>query len=125
MRVRNKQFKLHLNDEEKEQLVKEAAKAGLTKSEFIRRKIADKKINTLPSVNYDELYAKAKGISNSLEKVLKFIYSSKSIPAQAVEDCLVEVNDLLDKTRKEFFGADKKAQKQQIKNLTQEEKINE
>ena len=96
MRKRNKLITVHLNDEENAALIKGAEKANLTKSEFVRRKAANIKINTVPPLDYDTLYAKAKEINTSLEKTLHFISSSKTIPVQVVKNQLDEVRNLID-----------------------------
>ena len=108
MRKRNKLITVHLNDEENAALIKGAEKANLTKSEFVRRKAANVKINTVPPLDYKTLCTKAERINDSLEKTLHFISSTKSIPEQVIEDQLDEVRSFIDEIKKELNNKERK-----------------
>lgn len=86
-------FEVRLSQVEFEVLKSKSADAGLSPSEFIRRRIMDEKIVAAPPVNYFELIREVKRVGSNLNQLLHKLNALGIVHDLELKRCESEIHE--------------------------------
>ena len=92
MRLRSKEFKLRLTEDEHSHLVSQAKKAGLTRAQFLRSVVMNSKLRARPPDTYYQLLKEINAIGTNINQIAHIANSERTIN----NDKLDKVMNLLD-----------------------------
>ena len=92
MRMRDKEFKLRLTEEEHSHLAVQAQKAGLTRAQFLRNVVMGIQLRARPPDTYYQLLKEINAIGTNINQIAHIANSERTIN----NDKLDKVMNLLD-----------------------------
>lgn len=107
MKKRNNAFLIRLNDEEFADLNDKVQKSKLSREEFVRRTLAQKKIVEMPPVDYRRLVFEMRRAGQNLHRLLVIATANHFFEAADIQDCLRELKAVERKIHSSFFAPQK------------------
>ena len=100
-------FLIRLNDEEYERLNALVAKSKLSREDFVRRTLANKKVVELPPVEYGKLIFEMRRVGQNLYRLLTIATVNHFFEAADIQNCLQEIKSLERTIHRSFFAPQK------------------
>ena len=107
MRKRANRIWCRLNDEELAELNEKISKSKLTREEFIRRTLAEKKVVEMPPVDYRRLVFEMRRAGQNLHRLLVIATANHFFEAADIQNCLSELKAVERKIHSSFFAPQK------------------
>lgn len=107
MLKRQNEIKVRLGDDEYESLMEKVRLSGLSREEFIRRTLAQKKVVELPPVDYRRLVFEMRRAGQNLHRLLVIATANHFFEAADILNCLSEIKAVERKIHSSFFAPQK------------------
>lgn len=107
MLKRQNEIKVRFGDEEYEALMGKVRLSGLSREEFIRRTLAQKRVVELPPVDYGRLVFEMRRAGQNLHRLLVIATANHFFEAADIQDCLNEIKAVERKIHSSFFAPQK------------------
>lgn len=114
---RNNRINFWLSENDFAELSRQAAEAGLSRSDFIRKRIAEAGILPTPDVDYNAYSAEFKRLGNTLNDYTAEYNATGFLDAEGVETVWSEIKALTERLRDELIA---KTEKLKVKKLNGE-----
>lgn len=105
MLKRKNEVKIRLTDEELESLNLKAKKSGLSREEFIRHSISNKRVHELPPVDYTQLIYEMRRVGQTLNRIFRIAALNHFFEAKDLRECLEKLRALEVKIHNAFFAS--------------------
>lgn len=107
IKTRQNRFVVYLTDEELSLLNNKAEKTGMSRGQFIRDCIKNKKIHELPPIDFTKFNFSLRRVGQNLNRLLQIAYSNGFLDVSAIRNCLTEIHSIDDEIHNEFFSRGK------------------
>ena len=115
MRTKSKMLGFSLNDAELEKLRRDAEKAGMNRSAYIRKKLEEVKPIPFPPLDLAEDLAALHEINCEMEKIAQRTRIEDGIDKEAYRECVAKLNVILEDVISQIRREDKPASDRFVK----------
>lgn len=104
MNRRNILINFRLSEKELQQLNVKVRKSGMSREQFIRDTLANKKVNELPPIDFTKLIFEVRRVGQNLNRLLQIAYSNGFLDVASINHCLEKIERLDDEIYRAFFN---------------------
>ncbi len=104
MRLRKYKFECYLDENENRQLIQNAERAGLTKSEYFRKMLFEKPVKELPPMDFYDVLKELRQINNNMNQIAAKANSIGFIDLGWLRKVSETLMDVLGRLIREVFG---------------------
>lgn len=104
MNRRNILINVRLSEKEFQQVNAKVRKSGMSREQFIRDTLANKKVNELPPVDFTKFIFEVRRVGQNLNRLLQIAYSNGFLDVASINHCLEKIEKLDDEIYRAFFN---------------------
>lgn len=104
IKIRTNRFVVYFTDEELSDLNNKSKKTNLSRGQFIRDCVSNKKIHELPPIDYSKFIFEVRRVGQNLNRLLQIAYSNGFLDVASINHCLEKIEMLDDEIYRAFFN---------------------
>ena len=97
MRLRSREFKLRLTEDEHTHLVRQAKKAGLTRAQFLRSVVMKIELRARPPDTYYQLLKEINAIGVNINQIAHIANAERTISEDKINYLTKRLDEIMDK----------------------------